>query len=152
MDWSDNPFFSADEVERLSSTLSRDELENRKFGRFSGIAQSLVYSEFDERVHVVDPFPIPFDWQENISIDPGLSNPLSAHFYAVDYDGNIYVVAEHYDREKDIEFHSNKIHKSNPRLFTIMRKNSSINKLSTIFRNIYNIFKSNKRFNHNIKY
>ena len=28
----------------------------------------------------------------------------------IDYDGNIYVVAEHYEREKDIEFHSNKIH------------------------------------------
>ena len=28
----------------------------------------------------------------------------------MDYDGNIYVVAEHYEKEKDIEFHSNRIH------------------------------------------
>ena len=35
---------------------------------------------------------------------------MSCHWYAVDYDGNVYVVAEHYEREKDIEYHSNKIH------------------------------------------
>ncbi|MBQ9790654.1 MAG: terminase family protein [Clostridia bacterium] len=110
MDWSDNPFLSAEEVKRLSSTLSEAELENRKFGRFSGFNSSLVYSEFDEKVHVIDPFPVPFDWQENISIDPGLSNPLSAHFYAVDFDGNIYVVGEHYESNQTLEHHAQCIH------------------------------------------
>ena len=109
MDWSDNPFLSAEEVKRLSSTLSESELENRKFGRFSGVNHSLVYSEFDENVHVIDPFVIPRDWQENISIDPGLTNPLSAHFYAVDYDGNIYVVAEHYEANRTIDYHSKRL-------------------------------------------
>ena len=109
MDWSDNPFLSAGEVKRLSATLSNAELENRKFGRFSGVNSSLVYSEFDERIHVIDPFEVPFDWQENISIDPGLSNPLSAHFYAVDYDSNIYVVAEHYAAGKTLEYHAKDI-------------------------------------------
>ena len=32
------------------------------------------------------------EWYDNISIDPGLNNPLSAHWYAVDYDNNIYVI------------------------------------------------------------
>lgn len=111
MDWSDNPFLSQEEINRLSSTLSVSELENRKFGRFSGINNSLVYSEFDENIHVVDPFQIPFDWQETISIDPGLSNPLSAHFYAVDYDNNIYVIAEHYASNKTIDYHADMINK-----------------------------------------
>ena len=111
MDWSDNPFLSETEIKRLSSTLSQSELENRKFGRFSGINNSLVYSEFDERIHVIDPFIVPMDWQENISIDPGLSNPLSAHFYAVDYDNNIYVVAEHYEANKTIDYHAQEIKK-----------------------------------------
>ena len=106
MDWSDNPFLSVEEIKRLSSTLSASELENRKFGRFSGINNSLVYSEFDENIHVIDPFIVPRDWQEIISIDPGLSNPLSAHFYAVDYDNNIYVIAEHYEANKTIDYHS----------------------------------------------
>ncbi|MDE7300689.1 MAG: hypothetical protein K2N47_00820, partial [Clostridia bacterium] len=57
-------------------------------------------------VHVIPPFPVPKEWQENISIDPGLNNPLSAHWYAVDWDGNIYVVAEHFAAGKDIDYHS----------------------------------------------
>lgn len=64
-----------------------------------------MYSEFDENVHVIDPFPVPREWQCNISIDPGLKNPLSCHFYAVDGDGVIYVVGEHYEAGKDINHH-----------------------------------------------
>jgi hypothetical protein len=40
-----------------------------------------------------------------ISIDPGLNNPLSAHWYAVDYDDNVYVIAEHYEAGRDIDYH-----------------------------------------------
>ena len=41
-----------------------------------------------------------------ISIDPGLNNPLSAHWYAVDFDDNVYVVAEHYEAGRDIDYHA----------------------------------------------
>ena len=41
-----------------------------------------------------------------ISIDPGLNNPLSAHWYAVDFDDNVYVVYEHYEAGKDIDYHA----------------------------------------------
>lgn len=51
-------------------------------------------------------FRVPPEWQENISIDPGLHNPLSAHWYCVDWDGNIYVIAEHFASGKDIDFHA----------------------------------------------
>lgn len=44
-----------------------------------------------------------------MSIDPGLNNPLSAHFYAVDYDGNIFVIAEHYEAGRDIDYHADKL-------------------------------------------
>ena len=65
---------------------------------------------------MIEPFNIPYDWQDKLSIDPGLKNPLSCHWYAVDYDGNVYVVAEHYDREKDISYHADCIHKICERL------------------------------------
>jgi len=55
------------------------------------------------------PFVIPPEWQSMISIDPGLSNPLSCHFYARDYDDNIYVVAEHFAENKTIEYHAKAI-------------------------------------------
>ena len=108
MEWADNPYLAKDEIEGLTKTLSEKELDARRFGRFSD-ESGLVYTEFDENKHVIDPFDLPFDWQNNISIDPGLNNPLACHWYAVDYDGNVYVVAEHYEAKKDVDWHSQRI-------------------------------------------
>ncbi len=108
MEWADNPFLSKKEIENMTKTLPAQEIETRRYGKFMQNG-GMVYSEFDENVHVISPFKIPREWQDNISIDPGLHNPLSAHFYAVDRDGNVYVVAEHYEAERTVEYHSNKI-------------------------------------------
>ena len=109
MQWDDNPYISEEAKNAMKATMSQDELRARQYGEFID-AGGRVYPEFDENVNVIEPFEIPFEWQDKISIDPGLKNPLSCHWYAVDYDGNIYVVAEHYEREKDIDYHSSKIH------------------------------------------
>lgn len=108
MEWSDNPFLDKEEISFLESSMSEEELLSRRSGKFSG-DRGLVYPEFDESVHVIDPFTVPPEWQDMISIDPGLHNPLSAHWYAVDGDDNVYVVAEHYAAGKDIDFHADKI-------------------------------------------
>lgn len=108
MQWEDNPFLYKEEIEQYSKNLSEDELQSRKYGRFMH-KSGIVYEEFDENIHVIDGFDIPYQWQDTISIDPGLHNPLSAHWYAVDYDGNVYVVAEHYQSNKTVEYHANKI-------------------------------------------
>ena len=109
MEWADNPYLNKEEVDALTQSLSDEQLESRRYGRFKNNS-GLVYTEFDENVHVLnEPFIIPFDWQDTLSIDPGLNNPLSCHWYAVDYDGNVYVVAEHYEAKKDIVYHANKI-------------------------------------------
>ncbi len=108
IEWEDNPFLDAQEIKLIESSLSTEELESRKYGRFMG-AEGLVYKEFNENINVIEPFNVPTNWYDNISIDPGLNNPLSAHWYAIDYDGNIYVIAEHFDKNKDIEYHSNRI-------------------------------------------
>lgn len=108
MEWADNPYLNPEEVKMMTQSLSEEELEARRYGKFiqSG---GMVYSEFDESVNVIEPFEIPFEWQSKISIDPGLNNPTSVHWYAVDFDGNIYVVAEHYEKGKFVEYHANKI-------------------------------------------
>ncbi len=109
MEWADNPYLDKEEIDSLTSSLSSDQLDSRRFGRFKA-SSGLVYPEFDENVHVL-PYPIslPSDYQDVISIDPGLNNPLSAHWYMVDYDGNVYVVAEHFEAGKDVAYHSQKI-------------------------------------------
>ncbi len=109
MEWGDNPYLDKEEVEFLTQTLSSDQLESRRFGRFKS-SSGLVYPEFDENIHVLkSPFKVPNDWQDIISIDPGLNNPLSAHWYCVDYDENVYVIAEHFEAGRDISYHAQKI-------------------------------------------
>ncbi|MDE6442545.1 MAG: terminase family protein [Clostridia bacterium] len=108
MTWEDNPYLSKKEAKLLEGALDAGALDARKYGKFSDGA-GLVYPEFDESVHVIAPFDIPREWQDNISIDPGLNNPLSAHWYCVDWDGNIYVIAEHFAAGRDIDFHAQAI-------------------------------------------
>ncbi len=115
MNWEDNPFLSAAEIKLLEGALSRQALDSRKYGRFSEGA-GLVYPEFDEAVHVIEPFSVPPEWQETISIDPGLNNPLAAHWYCVDWDGNVYVIAEHYAKGRDIDFHAAAIREVSARI------------------------------------
>ncbi len=108
IEWADNPFLNKKEIEALTLSLSEEELESRRYGKFIQ-AGGMVYPEFNPQVHVIEPFEIPFDWQDNISIDPGLKNPLSAHWYAVDFDGNVYVVAEHFQAGVEVSEHARKI-------------------------------------------
>ena len=108
LSWKDNPFLNKNEIDSLTKILTADELESRCYGNFS-FSGGLVYSNFKEEFNVIEPFNVPEDWYDNISIDPGFKNPLSCHFYAIDYDNNIYVIAEHYEADKDIEYHSQKI-------------------------------------------
>jgi phage terminase large subunit-like protein len=109
MEWSDNPYLDKDEISMLEKSMDEKTLQARRYGKFVSEGEGLVYPEFDENIHVIEPFALPKEWQDNISIDPGLNNPLSAHWYAVDFDDNVYVVAEHYEAGKDIDYHAEEI-------------------------------------------
>ncbi len=115
MEWADNPYLSAKEIAELSAAMSADALDSRRYGRFT-FGNGLVYSEFNPSVHVIEPFNVPTEWQDKLSIDPGLNNPLSCHWYARDYDGNVYVVAEHYEAKRDVAYHAAKIKEISDRL------------------------------------
>ena len=108
MEWSDNPYLSRSEIDRLETGLDEAELQSRRYGKFAA-KEGLVYPEFDERIHVIEPFAVPKEWQDMIAIDPGLNNPLSAHWYAVDYDDNVYVIYEHFEAGKDVDYHAAEI-------------------------------------------
>lgn len=108
MEWLDNPYLDRGEIEMMKSVISAQDQLSRRFGKFTS-GEGLVYPEFDQSVHVIEPFDVPKEWQCNISIDPGLKNPTSCHFYAVDFDGVIYVVAEHFEAGQNIDRHVEKI-------------------------------------------
>lgn len=108
MEWADNPYLDPDEIKSVSAAMTREELDSRRYGRFV-TAKGQVYPEFQESVHVIEPFEVPREWYDNISIDPGLHNPLSCHFYATDGDGTVYVIAEHYEAGQSVAYHARKI-------------------------------------------
>jgi hypothetical protein len=109
MEWADNPYLDKAEIDAFSSSLSEDQIESRRYGRFKSNS-GLVYPEFDPSIHVLsEPISLPSEYQDIISIDPGLNNPLSAHWYMVDFDGNVYVVAEHFEAGKDVSYHAKRI-------------------------------------------
>jgi hypothetical protein len=60
----------------------------------------LVYPQFD--VHkdkiIVVPFEVPESWHLYGGFDYGHRNPSSFHIYAIDHDGNVWVVWEYYRR------------------------------------------------------
>lgn len=104
--WQDNPFLNQAEVQKLMGEMSAEELDTRCNGKFT-FSGGVVYNNFDETANVVEPFDVPPDYQDIISIDPGFRNALSCHFYCRDYDGNVFVVAEHYAENQTIEYHAN---------------------------------------------
>lgn len=108
MEWGDNPYLLVEETNQMSQSLSKDSLRSRRYGEFSSSC-GLVYNEFDVNLHVIKPFFIPPNWHDTMSIDPGLNNPLSCHWYATDGDGVVYVIAEHYEAGRDIVYHAQKI-------------------------------------------
>lgn len=115
MEWADNPFLDKSEVDALTAAMSKEQLEQRRYGRFKS-GKGLVYSEFDIDKNVIKPFDVPREWYDKLSIDPGLNNPLSCHWYAVDGDGNVYVVAEHYEAGRDVTYHAARIKEISERL------------------------------------
>lgn len=72
-------------------------------------AQGLVYDEFSENKHVVQPFDIPETWERGFVLDHGFTNPTAVLWYAIDYDGNIILWDEHYEREKPPSYHAEQI-------------------------------------------
>ncbi len=79
MEWSDNPYLDEEEIKNLTSGMSEEALDSRRYGRFVGDG-GLVYPEFDEGIHAIDPLEVPPKWQDIISVDPGFKYPLSAYF------------------------------------------------------------------------
>ncbi len=72
-------------------------------------AQGLVYDEFSENKHTVEPMYIPTEWEKGFVLDHGFTNPTAVLWYAIDWDGNIWLYDEHYEREKPPSHHSERI-------------------------------------------
>ena len=69
-------------------------------------AEGQVYEDFDPKVHLVDPFPIPPDWRRYRSIDFGFVHPFVCQWWAEDEDGRLYLYREMYYSRRTIAMHA----------------------------------------------
>jgi PBSX family phage terminase large subunit len=74
-------------------------------------AEGLVWDEFNYGRHVVEPYPIHSDWRDGFVLDHGFRNPTAVLWYAIDFDGNIIIYDEHFQKEKPVSHHAREIKK-----------------------------------------
>jgi hypothetical protein len=63
-------------------------------GKWVG-AEGLYFEEFDETIHVIEPFEVPADWPVWGAFDYGFAHPTAFGLFTEDNDGVIYILGEH---------------------------------------------------------
>ena len=104
----DNPHGSESYIKTLQSLPER---QRRAYleGDWD-IFEGQYFTEFSREQHVVKPFVIPDTWAKFRSIDPsGRSGITSCHWYALDWNGDVWVYKEHYGTGLDSDQHADKI-------------------------------------------
>lgn len=81
-------------LERLEQLTGVRYLRLRK-GIWAGV-EGQVYDEWDEAVHLIDPFEIPGSWPRFRSIDFGYNHAFVCQWWARDNDGRLYLYRELY--------------------------------------------------------
>jgi len=72
-------------------------------------AEGQVYDEFDQVIHVIEPFEIPSHWRRFRSIDFGFQNPFVCQWWAQDHDGRLYLYREIYMTKRTVKVHAEQI-------------------------------------------
>ena len=67
------------------------------------VFEGQYFSEWSDKVHVVQPFPIPPTWKKYRTYDHGRDHPAVCLWIALDHDGRCYVYRELYVRGKNID-------------------------------------------------
>ena len=82
--------------------------ETRIKGLFAAFLGA-VYKSFRRDLHVVSPFEIPADWYRYRSVDFGFNNPFVCLWLAKDPDRRWYIYAEHYEAQRTLAYHAERI-------------------------------------------
>jgi len=100
-------------------------------------AEGLIWDEYNETRHTVEPFEIPQGWEKGLALDHGFRNPTAVIWYAIDFDGTVFIYDEHYERGKPVSYHAEEIKKRN--LFSGICDPSIFNKTQTRKERIFSI-------------
>lgn len=95
VDMFDNPFVSDEEKHVYISLLDKNDIEARVHGKFVRRG-GLIYAEFDDKIHVIEPTTPSRDYLWVSSLDHGFRNPTAWLWHAVNFEGRIITFHEHY--------------------------------------------------------
>lgn len=93
-----NPSDYEDKLDMLTG-VKRSHLKDGLWAHADG----MVYDEFARHTHVIKPFAIPDNWKRIRSIDFGYRNPFVCQWWAIDYDGRMYLYREIYRTNELVE-------------------------------------------------
>lgn len=72
-------------------------------------AEGVVYDNFSDELHVIEPFDLPPEWTRYRVIDFGYTNPFVCQWWASDHDGRLYLYREIYYTQRLVEDHARHI-------------------------------------------
>jgi phage terminase large subunit len=90
-----NPHLPEDYEENLKSIYT--DVWYKRFVEGSwDVFEGQIFKMWSRNIHAIRPFEIPEGWPIYESIDHGVTNPTSVHWYTLDWDGFVYAIAEYY--------------------------------------------------------
>ena len=110
----ENPHVPQAEKDAWIDMLSEQGQQTRVFG-YKGKREGLVYPQFSKEKHVIEPFPIPYDWRFYRCIDFGKVHPTVSLILATDGE-KIFIVDEYYQASRLIEYHVKQFQEQHKRI------------------------------------
>lgn len=93
----ENIHLPPDYIAGLYELYDAEMVEKYLAGSFD-VMEGLILDTFDTGLHVIDPFIVPPEWPRFRGMDHGLTNPTACVWVASDYDGNLFVYRNYYQR------------------------------------------------------
>jgi hypothetical protein len=88
-------------IDQAAARMTQDEQRLRIKGEFV-VMEGIIYREYQDSIHAIDPFRIPADWPKFRMIDYGASAPTACLWCVVAPNETIYCYREHYERNRSI--------------------------------------------------
>lgn len=71
--------------------------------------EGMIYEDWDKDTHLIEPFPIPADWERIRAIDFGTVHPFVCGWWAFDNDGRAYLYRQIYITGRTVTDHADQI-------------------------------------------
>ncbi|WP_286818754.1 terminase large subunit domain-containing protein [Desulfobacter sp. UBA2225] len=103
---SDNPTLVENDPNYIKRLLVLPELERKRLmeGLWDAY-EGQALPELSMRVHGVNRFEVPKDWEHFMSFDWGYAKPYSIGYHALDFDGCLWRIGSIYGTREDIDLH-----------------------------------------------